>query len=303
MTDPFPEKVSNPEEQESTNIEGVSPTPIKSPEERVNSFVSIFSSPEFQESWGVLQEHIANIPSFTAILSEAIGTLSTCLADILVELPLLGISKEVREKKIELYEKWGEFGWPVPLDIPPSDIPDLPLSIEEAEHRMAPFCDSWDKNLTENTKELFEYDISNDDLESAIFCYQNQNYKACALLLFGIIDSQLIITHPKQKSKKHRPSGKKAIDNILCRLEQTEDQQALYHLLQLKNLLSCLNALFAHGKDFENEPDILNRNFISHGMNRRPVKKQDCIQLFLALQNLLFLLPTIQQLLSTAEDV
>ena len=40
-----------------------------------------------------------------------------------------------------------------------------------------------------------------------------------------------------------------------------------------------------NGDDFVKEPDVINRNFVGHGMNRRKVRRKDCIQLFLALYN------------------
>ena len=50
--------------------------------------------------------------------------------------------------------------------------------------------------------------------------------------------------------------------------------------------------LFEKANDFMREPDTLNRNYIGHGMNRRSVRKRDCIQLFLALNNLMEFLDT-----------
>ena len=35
---------------------------------------------------------------------------------------------------------------------------------------------------------------------------------------------------------------------------------------------------------------VLNRNYIDHGMNRKNVRKKDCIQLFLLLYNLCIVL-------------
>ena len=65
------------------------------------------------------------------------------------------------------------------------------------------------------------------------------------------------------------------------------EEYFLYHMLYATGLLSCLNTFFADGNDFRHEPDVINRNFIDHGMNRRRVRKKDCIQLFVALYDLI----------------
>ena len=66
-----------------------------------------------------------------------------------------------------------------------------------------------------------------------------------------------------------------------------DEEYFLYHMLYATGLLSCLNTFFADGHYFRHEPDVINRNFIDHGMYRRRVRKKDCIQLFVALYDLI----------------
>lgn len=63
--------------------------------------------------------------------------------------------------------------------------------------------------------------------------------------------------------------------------------QKMYNKGRTQYEQQYLETLFAGGKGFKSEPDTLNRNYIGHGMNRRAVRKRDCIQLFLALNNLM----------------
>ena len=51
-------------------------------------------------------------------------------------------------------------------------------------------------------------------------------------------------------------------------------------------LFSCIETVFAPAENFKAEPYTFNRNYLAHGMTRRPVRQRDCIQLFLALYNL-----------------
>jgi len=59
------------------------------------------------------------------------------------------------------------------------------------------------------------------------------------------------------------------------------------------NLFACLKKVFESGKDFKNQPDVINRNFLDHGMMTNKVRKKDCIQLFLLYYNMLELLDMI----------
>ena len=58
-------------------------------------------------------------------------------------------------------------------------------------------------------------------------------------------------------------------------------------------LFACLEKVFEGGKDFKNQPDVINRNFLDHGMMTKKVRKKDCIQLFLLYYNMLELLDMI----------
>jgi len=61
-------------------------------------------------------------------------------------------------------------------------------------------------------------------------------------------------------------------------------------------MFACFEKFFENGNDFRKEPKLINRNFIAHGMNRRDVRKRDCIQLFLALYNLVDFLDFISEI-------
>ena len=54
------------------------------------------------------------------------------------------------------------------------------------------------------------------------------------------------------------------------------------------NLISCLYIFYESHQGFQNEPqNVINRNFIMHGMGHRKVLRRDCIQLFLLYYNVL----------------
>lgn len=82
--------------------------------------------------------------------------------------------------------------------------------------------------------------------------------------------------------KKYRSVGVNAVREIE---KKHQEKQALYELLNYVNLLACLKTVFANANDFRREPSVINRNFVDHGMTNRNVRKRDCIQLFLLLNN------------------
>lgn len=303
MMDTHSEEEDKSKEQEKSSTSGIleglnaAEKALASTKEVRQALSSVFSSSAYQKYWDTLRETAVSMSSITAELSAAIRTLADRLTDGILELSVPGLSEEEKKRKIQNYSQWGTFGWTLFPDMPLTYFSDAPDTLEEANTQMQPFCDAWD--LIEHAEQLRRYNISQIDLDSAIVCYQSQQYKACALLLFGIIDSQLISIQPKGKA--YRPSGHSAVKVLSDHLEGKEESETLYHLLLFKNLLCCLKTLFASGKDFKEEPDVLNRNFISHGMNHRPVEKNDCIQLFVALQNLLFHLSAFQKWLHTPE--
>ena len=305
MMDTHSEEEDKSKEQEKSSTSGIleglnaAEKALASTKEVRQALSSVFSSSAYQKYWDTLRETAVSMSSITAELSAAIRTLADRLTDGILELSVPGLSEEEKKRKIQNYSQWGTFGWTLFPDMPLTYFSDAPDTLAEANTQMQPFCDAWD--LIEHAEQLRRYNISQIDLDSAIVCYQSQQYKACALLLFGIIDSQLISIQPKPKGNKKRPSGCGAVKVISQHLKKQEEEQTLYHLLQSKNLLHCLETLFAPGKDFADEPEVLNRNFISHGMNHRPVEKNDCIQLFVALQNLLFHLSAFQKWLHTPE--
>ena len=101
-----------------------------------------------------------------------------------------------------------------------------------------------------------------------------------------MLDSMLI---GKQPETKWRHTGKGGVDYFK---EQTKpsDEQLLLFVLQWANVIACLETVFASGNNFTNEPETINRNFVSHGMSKRSISKTDCQQLFMLLHNFIWFL-------------
>ena len=81
-------------------------------------------------------------------------------------------------------------------------------------------------------EKMYNKKIKKKDLDSAIFCYSNKQYKACSLLLFGLIDSRIIKLQPKE-SKRHVGLG--GTSKLKSKLEEklTDEHflfESLYHI-------------------------------------------------------------------------
>lgn len=214
---------------------------------------------------------------------EAVQQTALSFAKAIADFQIPTITEERKQELIASYKKWGEYGWTICPNAPFDCFDELPASIEAANAIMTPLCSK--REIERLFDELRGQGIKKEDLDAAILCYNNRQYKACALILFGIIDSKLI--RKQKRGERYRPSGSKAAKRLREQFEGSDSEKMLFTMLLCVNLFTCLETLFANADDFKVEPATINRNFVSHGMTRRPVRQRDCIQLFLALYNLM----------------
>ena len=219
-------------------------------------------------------------------ITAAIQQFSTTVSQFISQIHTPTISQERKQEMIDAHKQWGELGWTYFPDAPLGFYNKPPASVETANDTVMRFCSK--AGMTRIFNDLRTRNIKKEDLEAAIYCYEHGQYKACSLILFGIIDSKMIRT--QKRGEKRRKIGARAVGLLKGSFEKSQNEEALYIMLDYVNLFACLEAMFADGCDFKSEPSIINRNFVAHGMNRRSVRKRDCIQLFLVLDNLLYFL-------------
>lgn len=235
--------------------------------------------PELENlSRAVLELSAAMLP-----VVETIRDATLSVTKVITDFQIPTITKERKQELIASYKKWGEYGWTLYPDIPFDSFDEFPENLKAANATMMSFCSKYEINRL--FEKLREQRIKKEDLEAAILCYDNRQYKACALILFGIIDAKLI--RKQKRDKEWRPAGHSAVKKLRERFENANNEKVLFRMLLFVNLFTCLETLFASGGNFKSEPPTINRNFVSHGMTRRPVRQRDCIQLFLVLYNLM----------------
>lgn len=196
---------------------------------------------------------------------------------------------EIRQTYLrECYKSWGRFGWTTPPEASLSEFSNIspPTTLKEADALMMPYLS--DHAVSNIFDALQEYRLNPYNLNEAISCYNYGLYTACASLIFGLFDFKVLsMQQMPAKGKKSRDVGRGGANRIIG---QYNDETTLYNSFFLitllnDNILSCCEAFFRHGGDFKKEPHLINRNFISHGMNKLPPTKTDCIKLFLLLYN------------------
>lgn len=224
-----------------------------------------------------------------APIQNTIRQFNDTVANVIANIQVPRYTEEQKKQLEENYKIWGSMGWSVIPHAPLKLFNKAPADIKEADKTALHY---FDKNgIGYLFTELREKPIKKEDINSAIFCFENRQYKACTLLLFGIIDAKLIRLQSKKGGRDRRKVGGGAVKLLETKYKEKADTEYfLYHILYFSGLLESLNTFFANGNDFRKEPTVINRNFVDHGMNSRSVRRKDCIQLFLALYNLTELL-------------
>ena len=239
------------------------------------------------------------IESISKQLSQITDTLSSIASSIYetwkpISIPT--ISEGKKEEIVQAQIQWGKYGWTQPPASPVRLFYTAPNGIQEAEKEAREFCRSADMEQLFSKLSKMKH-VKKTDLEEAIFDYKNRQYKSCAFILFGLIDARLIrLQRDEDRNKRNgrRSSGASAAKNLFQRIESKHGiSKTLFLMFHFQNVSSCLQKVFEDGNDFKTQPNVINRNFLDHGMLHRRVTKRDCIQLFLLYYNLLELLAII----------
>lgn len=224
---------------------------------------------------------------------EPMRNLFKGLAELVAAIQGVGLTEEEKNALIESYQKWGDLGWTINPEMT-FDLFDAnpPEDSDLADAKALEYCG--DLEMKQLFETLQEYSIvKKEDIAEATSNFEYRQYKSCVMLLFSIIDGMAIRRQTEediQKKKTGYPVGIVAGRNVMNRLKDKADEQAFLLALQCVNLVSCMEQMFLHIPGFRTQPDIINRNFVDHGMLDRAVSRKDCVQVFLLLYNYVSLL-------------
>lgn len=227
-------------------------------------------------------------------LSESARRMSEIISESVRRLRIPTLSEERKQELIEAHKLWGSYGWTMnPCENVKKIFKYMPTDKKSADAIALKQCSG------QKMEQIFEIisetkRVKKADFEEAVFDYNHRQYKSCALILFSLVDAVLIRLQKKSDLKgKRREVGLRAVSKAKTRTETDINVQMLFIAMFYTNLFACLEKVFEGGKDFKNQPDVINRNFLDHGMMTKKVRKKDCIQLFLLYYNMLELLDMI----------
>ena len=127
--------------------------------------------------------------------------------------------------------------------------------------------------------------------KQAIANYKNECFYACAVSLFPIIESyhKHINDYDDDKIYKIKNKLSDVTDKVLG-LRKTIECGVKYYtkLIEQFNELAQKH-YFNTSTDMTDEPEIINRNRIVHGIFSREIDEKDCLQLFCVITNLVFI--------------
>lgn len=216
--------------------------------------------------------------------SSVFTKFSNAIADLANRIKIPSLSDEQKKELQDSYKAWGKYGWTVPPYALLIIFDKKPQSLQEANKYMRQYIN------TASMKELFIElgrldNLRKDDLQEAILNFENRRYKSCSMILFALIDGKIIRYQDKETNRKVGFYGAKKICNKIE--SEFSSKNAFFSLLNLINITSALEVTFENAKNFKDQPTVVNRNFILHGMLYGRVRRRDAAQLFLLLYNLI----------------
>lgn len=181
---------------------------------------------------------------------------------------------------------WGSYGWTISPRARISHFYHVPQSKEEADNYMNKIHD--DRASMKTLDILKDCKFHNlKDIEEVEELYNNEHYKACALLLFSLIESLLLHTEKESEHSKRLKTGKGAIPYYEQMAKPDDCSELALRVLCYISSTKALQAFFADGDNLQNRNPVLNRNLCCHGVFWRDVTKTDCSQLILLYENML----------------
>ena len=196
---------------------------------------------------------------------------------------------------IDNIKRWGGYGWSFSPFVNVIKFYQDVHSQNEADDIMRRFCSN--DNILEIRNELKQFSLNYRALDEAFNCYQNKQYLACSHLLFSLVD-QFFIKKEYRKQKEDGSLGSiiigiTAIKEYEKELKQLPIKDDELSFLCILNILKALQVFYGGSQDFKEEPALINRNYVCHGMYNKEITELDCFRLWSVLYSLIALIPTI----------
>lgn len=178
-----------------------------------------------QRTWGPLLDDIRKIERLVESQNTFLKKVAIFFENMASNIDGLTLSEEDQSDLTESYIKWGKLGWTPFLNKEHICFLVPPKNNVDGDNKLKEYCSS------SSVKELFNIlnnQIGNlSGLQSAIFCYQQGEYKACTLLLFSLIEERLL-----KRQTNTAKVGRGAIELLESAYKDMEADELFSHLLR-----------------------------------------------------------------------
>lgn len=174
------------------------------------------------ETQATSSDEITNSSEAVENISNALGLLGSIISELVnvdtVKNVVSGALHYFAEKiekyfdeKTKCYEKWGSLGWSFSPSMNFEMFETNINSRNEANEMMKRFVKR--REISKIVVSLKQAGVDIEEITEAKKCYSKRNYKACVLLLFGIIENKLISYNFKtiKRNKECIASGQSAL--------------------------------------------------------------------------------------------
>ena len=192
-------------------------------------------------------------------------------------------------------EQLRSLGWMFPADLLGYRVK-TSNDIQATEQAYVNFFDKYfdqlfNKNLSDYTFKVTSEGYRVDNYyQQAIACYKNNCYYACVASLFPIIEylHKRLTNFDESKLYQIKNNLGKASNKVVGIQPVYEYQSNFSYHVDLVNQFNDLatNHYFKTSVGAEDEPQIVNRNRIMHGIFTREISRKDCLQLFCVISNM-----------------
>lgn len=194
--------------------------------------------------------------------------------------------KKKEKAYINAFRKFSKSGWlPYLVDLEKMSRGTIILLAEKPtdsvrEYIYQKYCENNFRACKRLKKRLDGYfQGGNDYYRSFNVLYRKKEFLGCCMMLFALIEQRIrqhYCTNTQPENLVPR-----ALDDIFNDINFKFGIYSMHpsRVLCQKSLVNLLRNYFENAKNFINEPEYMNRNFLMHGMAKREYSHIDCIQL------------------------
>lgn len=222
---------------------------------------------------------------FENIIDEGFRFLDELIRKIFYELTY--VDSSLIKEEAHYVEKMAEFGWTYCYTIRANFNQ---VNVETLEEIDCYFYNEFTKDGYDEIIEIYVdaikiYPQIHNELLEAVACYENKEYRGCAMIITSLIEKLFILSQKQAFDSQNVKTGLGATNRIYKMFDDHLTRLGEDFYLTIISMQKFLNIFFEKTNNFQDDKKIINRNMLMHGMWTNDVTRIDCMKLFLALYN------------------